>query len=130
MALHDGVTEARVTHLRIDARLFGAAELTIVERPYTTSDEAASAFADQFSQVLQPLKAPLLGSPFEIGIRHVRCPDTVNCQAFGSNSAVQSSLSYSVFVEQHCLRLWPASCLYPDWVRQGGPTSTDRELTQ
>jgi hypothetical protein len=40
IALHDGVTEARVTHLRIAARLLGVIELLILERPCETSDTA------------------------------------------------------------------------------------------
>jgi hypothetical protein len=36
--LRDGVTETRVTHLSLDTRLVGRAELTIVERPCDDSD--------------------------------------------------------------------------------------------
>jgi len=35
--MQDGVPSARITHLNIDARLIGRAELTITERPYATA---------------------------------------------------------------------------------------------
>ena len=37
-ALRDGIPEARVTHLSVEARLLGPAELTIHERPCSTPD--------------------------------------------------------------------------------------------
>jgi len=40
-ALRDGVAEARVTHLSVDTRLVGRAELTIWERPVVNSNPAA-----------------------------------------------------------------------------------------
>jgi hypothetical protein len=40
--LHDGMPEARVTHLSVDTRLVGRAELTITERPCGVSVEAAA----------------------------------------------------------------------------------------
>jgi hypothetical protein len=36
--LRDGIAEMRVTHLSVDTRLIGRAELTIQERPYTAPD--------------------------------------------------------------------------------------------
>jgi len=41
-ALRDGVAEERVTHLSVDTRLVGRAELTIYERPYSASDQGPS----------------------------------------------------------------------------------------
>jgi hypothetical protein len=42
-ALRDGVAEERVTHLSVDARLVGRAELTIHERPHADADNGAMA---------------------------------------------------------------------------------------
>lgn len=39
-ALRDGIAEARVTHLSVDTRLVGLAELIIQERPYTAPDDS------------------------------------------------------------------------------------------
>jgi hypothetical protein len=41
-ALRGGIAEMRVTHLSIDTRLVGRAELTIRERPFDPSDQAAA----------------------------------------------------------------------------------------
>jgi hypothetical protein len=47
-ALRDGLADMRVTHLSIDTRLVGRAELTILERPWTASDRAlAPAIAER-----------------------------------------------------------------------------------
>ena len=38
MSLRDGLPYTRVTHVAIDTRLVGRAELTITERPWETDD--------------------------------------------------------------------------------------------
>ena len=46
--LRDGIAEMRVTHLSVDTRLVGRAELTIQERPYTAPDDGpALSIAEQ-----------------------------------------------------------------------------------
>ena len=48
LALRDGITEMRITHLSVDTRLVGRAELTIQERPVIASDgEPAVSIAER-----------------------------------------------------------------------------------
>jgi hypothetical protein len=49
--LRDGIAEMRVTHLSVDTRLVGRAELTIQERPYTAPDHGP---ALSIAERLQP----------------------------------------------------------------------------
>jgi len=46
-ALSEGIAGMRVTHLTIDTRLFGRAELTISERPFTASSADAVSFGER-----------------------------------------------------------------------------------
>jgi hypothetical protein len=45
--LRDGIAEMRVTHLSVDTRLVGRAELTVLERPWTPADTAAAEFGER-----------------------------------------------------------------------------------
>lgn len=47
MSLRDGIVAMRVTHLSVDTRLVGRAELTIRERPWDPSDQAAALNMEQ-----------------------------------------------------------------------------------
>lgn len=47
ITLNNGVAESRVTHVSVDTRLVGRAELVIEERPYSTLGDTASGIAEQ-----------------------------------------------------------------------------------
>jgi len=47
ISLRDGMAEMRVTHLSVETRLVGRAELTIHERPYDTSNQALTSYNEE-----------------------------------------------------------------------------------